>query len=254
MAEWAGWWYLILSQLSARLAQPIEALAAQVNLPLASALLFGLLGSTSPCQLTTNLSALAYVSRDASNGRHPIRTAAAYTLGKMLVYTVVGGLAVFLGLGPNQVAIPVVVAVRKALGPLLILIGLGFLGIIRLRGGGGERLAGRLHNWLPQHGTWGAFLMGMAFSVAFCPTLFWLFFGLTIPLGLRSPGGWTFPGIFAVGTALPLLALSALLGSGFDMAETGLGRMKRLGRSVNRVAGAVFVLAGINDTLTYWAL
>ncbi len=247
-------WYLHLSQLSAWLSAPVNSLAGQINLPLASALLFGLLGSTSPCQLTTNLSALAYVSRDASKGGHPMRTAVAYTLGKTLVYTVVGGLAVSLGLGLNQIAIPIVVAVRKALGPLLLLIGLGFLGIIRLRGGGGERLAVRLHTRLPQHGTWGAFLMGVAFSVAFCPTLFWLFFGLTIPLGLRSPGGWTFPGIFAVGTALPLLTLSALLGAGLGMAETGLGRMERLGSVMNRVAGAVFVLAGINDTLTYWAL
>jgi len=28
----------------------------------------------------------------------------------------------------------------------------------------------------------------------------------------------------------------------------------RLGRVGNRIAGIVFILAGINDTLTYWAL
>lgn len=254
MAEWAGWWYLLLSQLSARLAQPIEAFTAQVNLPLASALLFGLLGSTAPCQLTTNLSALAYVSRDASNGGHPMRAAAAYTLGKVLTYTVVGGGAVFLGLGLNEVAIPVVVAVRKALGPLLILIGLGLLGLFRLRGGAGTGLAARLENRVRRPGTWGALLMGVVFSVAFCPTLFWLFFGLTIPLGLRSPGGWIFPGVFAIGTTLPLLTVGALLEAGLGRAETAVVRMHRLGTVVNQVAGVVFVLAGINDTLTYWAL
>ena len=63
MSEWSQAWYLFLSQVSVRLSQPIEALAEQVNLPLASVLLFGLLGSTSPCQFTTNLSALAFVSR-----------------------------------------------------------------------------------------------------------------------------------------------------------------------------------------------
>lgn len=247
-------WYLYLSQFSAWLSAPVNSLAGQVNLPLASALLFGVLGSTAPCQLTTNLSALAYVSRHASTSGQPMRTAAAYVLGKILVYTVVGGLAVSLGLSLNQIAIPVVVAVRKGLGPLLILIGLGFLGVFRLRGGGGAALAAQLRSRLPQQGTWGAFLMGVAFSVAFCPTLFWLFFGLTIPLGLRSPGGWTFPGVFAVGTALPLLAFSALLGAGRGMAESGLVRVKAVGKVVNRVAGGVFVLAGINDTLTYWAL
>ena len=247
-------WYLYLSQFSAWLSAPVNTLAGQVNLPLVSALLFGLLGSTAPCQLTTNLSALAYVSRDASKSGQPMRTAAAYVLGKILVYTVGGGLAVSLGLSLNQIAIPVVVAVRKGLGPLLILIGLGFLGVFRLRGGGGAVLSAQLRNHLSRQGAWGAFLMGVAFSVAFCPTLFWLFFGLTIPLGLRSPWGWTFPGVFAVGTALPLLAFSALLGAGLGMAETGLLRMKGVGKVLNRVAGAVFVLAGINDTLTYWAL
>jgi hypothetical protein len=40
-----------------------------------------------------------------------------------------------------------------------------------------------------------AYLLGLAF----CPTLFWLFFGLTVPLALRSAGGWSFPGLLAAG-------------------------------------------------------
>jgi hypothetical protein len=44
-----------------------------------------------------------------------------------------------------------------------------------------------------------AYLLGLAFSLAFCPTLFWLFFGLTVPLALRSAGGWSFPGLLAAG-------------------------------------------------------
>ncbi len=252
MTEWSQAWYLFLSQVSVRLSQPIEALAERVNLPLASALLFGLLGSTSPCQFTTNLSALAFVSRDAGNGSWPVRRAVAYILGKVLVYTLVGGLAVVVGVGLNEVAIPVVVVARKALGPLMIAIGLAFLGLFRLRGGGGVRLAERLRARLPQTGTGGAFLMGIVFSLAFCPTLFWLFFGLTIPLALQSSLGWTFPGLFAVGTALPLLFFSALLGAGLGAAETNLARMRSVGKVVNRIAGGVFILAGINDTVTYW--
>ena len=51
-------------------------------------------------------------------------------------------------------------------------------------------------------GPLGAYLLGVAFSFASCPTLFWLFFGLTIPLALRSTGGWTFPGVFPFGSSL----------------------------------------------------
>jgi len=107
---------------------------------------------------------------------------------------------------------------------------------------------------VPERGILGAFLLGVAFSFTFCPTLLWLFFGLTIPLALRSAAGWTFPGLFALGTALPLLAFTALLALGTGLAQGFATRITRSHRLVARIAGAVFVLAGTNDTLTYWAL
>jgi len=49
MAEAMTEWYLFLSQLSATLSQPFQALADRVDTPVLSALLFGILGSTAPC-------------------------------------------------------------------------------------------------------------------------------------------------------------------------------------------------------------
>ena len=43
---------------------------------------------------------------------------------------------------------------------------------------------------------------------------FWLFFGLLVPLILANPGGVLFPMLFAVGTAVPLLVLTGLIGAG----------------------------------------
>ena len=57
----ANGWYAWLSGLNAAATEPLSALADGLGIPLLSALLFGLMGSTSPCQLTTNASALAYV-------------------------------------------------------------------------------------------------------------------------------------------------------------------------------------------------
>lgn len=246
-------WYLTLSQLSAALTVPVSDLADRVELPLLTVFLFGLVGAVAPCQLTTNLSAMAYVGSRVGEAR-PWREALAYVLGKVLVYTVLGAAAVAVGLQLQAAAIPVAVAARKVLGPLMIVIGLGFLGILRLRGSMGRGASAWLQARLPQRGALGAFLLGVAFSFTFCPTLFWLFFGLTIPLALRSAAGWTFPGLFAVGTALPLLTFTALLVIGTDAARGFVERVKRSNRLAGRVAGAVFVLAGINDTLTYWAL
>ena len=246
-------WYLVLSQFSAALTVPVGDLADRVELPVLTVLLFGLVGAVAPCQLTTNLSAMAYVSGRLEEGR-PWREALAYILGKVLVYTLGGAAVVAVGLQLQAAAIPVVIVARKALGLLMIVIGLGFLGILRLRGSVGSGLSAGLQARLPRGGAWGAFLLGVTFSFTFCPTLFWLFFGLTIPLALRSAGGWSFPGLFALGTALPLVAFTGLLAAGSAAAGGLLERLKRSHRLLSRVAGVIFILAGINDTLTYWAL
>jgi cytochrome c-type biogenesis protein len=99
----------------------------------------------------------------------------------------------------------------------------------------------------------GAFSLGVVFSLAFCPTLFWLFFGLLMPLALSSQGGWIFPGTLALWTALPLLGFTYVLSLGTTLARGYVSRMKGLDRYLRRIAGVIVLLAGLNDTLTYWA-
>lgn len=246
-------WYVMLSQFSATLTVPVSDLADRVALPLVTAFLFGLVGAVAPCQLTTNLSAIAYVGSRLGETR-PWREALAYVVGKVFVYTVLGAAAVAVGRELEAAAIPVAVAARKVLGPLMIVIGLGFLGILRLRGSMGQQDSGWLRARLPREGAWRAFLLGVAFSFTFCPTLFWLFFGLTLPLALRSAGGWSFPGLFAVGTALPLLVFTGLLVIGTDLAQGFVRHVRRSHRLIGWGAGVIFVVAGVHDTLTYWAL
>ena len=103
-------------------------------------------------------------------------------------------------------------------------------------------------------GAGGAFLLGTAFSFAFCPTLFLLFFGLTIPLALRSPAGIVFPGVFALGTTLPLFGLAALLTAGIGATKSYVRSAKRIEAWLRPAAAVVLVLAGLNDTFTYWFL
>jgi cytochrome c biogenesis protein CcdA len=246
-------WYIFLSQLSASVGDPLRQFSDRIEFPLVTALLFGLMGATAPCQLTTNLSAIAYVSRRLGEGR-PWVEAMAYTLGKVLMYTVAGGAVIGLGLQIQVSTVPVVVVARKILGPLLIVIGLAFLGLFSLRITLGQKLTRAVQSRISLRGAWGAFLMGIVFSFAFCPTLFLLFFGLTVPLGLRSTAGFLFPGLFAVGTALPLLVYAGLVAAGSGMAGAYAGRLARGHSAVRRIAGVIFILAGINDTLTYWSL
>jgi lysophospholipase L1-like esterase len=75
---------------------------------------------------------------------------------------------------------------------------------------------------------------------------------MTLPLALGSQVGWVFPGVFAAGTAVPLLVGVSLVVGGSAIAESSLQRMSRLNRLLTPIAGVIFLLAGINDTLTYW--
>src|SRR5437879_8071579 len=95
-------YYYFLSTFTRVFTQPIGDLADSINIPLLSALLFGLIGALAPCQLSTNLAALAWVSRGVGNPGAVARSSVAYLLGKATVYTLVGSAVIVLGLQLQQ--------------------------------------------------------------------------------------------------------------------------------------------------------
>ncbi len=256
MDEIIGQYYTWLSSLAGWLTFPLSNLADSINIPVVSALLFGLIGATAPCQLSGSVAMLAFLSRDVADPRQVWAQALTFVAGKVTVYLLVGGTIILLGLQLNQLsqtAIPVVVVARRALGPLLIVVGLLMLGLFQAH----LSLGGHFSTWLEakigqQQGILPAYLLGVAFSFTFCPTLFWLFFGLTIPLAIASTGGLLLPGVFAVGTALPVLGLAGLLASGAVNMGQFMKRFKAADVWVQRVVGVVFVLIGLNETMLYW--
>ncbi|MCW5850327.1 MAG: sulfite exporter TauE/SafE family protein [Anaerolineae bacterium] len=247
-------WYGLLSLPTSALSGPVGDLADTVNIPLLSALLFGLIGALSPCQLSTNLAALAFTTRRADQPLVVALSTTAYLLGKVAVYTVLGLAAVLLGQQLQQASIPVIVLARKALGPALLLMGLAMLGMIRLRGS----MGGQASHWLEQQaegrGILGAFVLGLAFAFAFCPTLFWLFFGLTLPLAVTSVVGFVYPAVFALGASLPLLVFVAVVMVGGVSRRHFVRQVGAVRSSVNWVAGVLFLLVGLNEIVLYWLI
>lgn len=249
-------YYNWLSGLFNALAPGIRGAAEAINLPLVSALLFGLMGALAPCQLSTNVAAVAFLGRDMNNPRRIWERTLAFVLGKVTVYLLVGAVFVLLSLQLNQIVetvVPVVVVARRALGPLLIVVGLFMLGVIRLSG----ELGGRFSSWLEEkvgqrRGLLPAYLLGVAFSFTFCPTLFWLFFGLTIPLAIASPGGVLLPGVFAIGAVLPVLVLVAVLDTSSGSFGSFIKRFKSISSRLQRVVGVVFIVIGIHEIILYW--
>ena len=75
--KWYGW----LSMLTQGTAFGLQGITERVEVPVVTAVIFGLIGATAPCQLTTNLSALAWVSAHAGRGR-PTTLAIAFEIGR----------------------------------------------------------------------------------------------------------------------------------------------------------------------------
>ncbi|MBI4786998.1 MAG: sulfite exporter TauE/SafE family protein [Chloroflexi bacterium] len=247
-------YYFFLTQLLAPIRTPLSDLSYDIQIPIIAAFILGILGAFSPCQLSTNVAAFAFISRDVGEAKRVTRAALAYLLGKAAVYSLVGGAAIVLGLQLAQVSIPVVVFTRKALGPVLILLGLLMLGVIKLSIPLFARLAERLRRGLSERrDPRGAFLLGVAFSFAACPTLFVLFFGTLIPLAVAtSIEGLTFPAIFAIGTTFPLMLFVALLAFGAQSVTPIVKKLRAADVWVTRVAAIVFILVGINEIALYW--
>lgn len=248
-----GSWYNALSIFTRLFTEPVQALSIGLGIAPISAVLFGLLGALSPCQLTTGISALALIGRRPSPS--VILAGLSYTAGKALVYALIGLAFVLVGSAASSGAIPGFVLARKLLGPLMLLVGLALIGLVHFRVpfGIGDRVALYASDRLDATRPRGAFLLGAAFSVAFCPTLFLLFFGLLIPLALASPGGPVYPALFAFGTTLPMLLLLGALAVGSQRWSLA-GALGRTQPFLTKAAGVVVLLAGLNDTVVYWVI
>ena len=72
-------------------------ITGNLNIPTFSALFLGLLAAISPCPMATNIAAVAYASRRVIDRRYAVMTAALYTPGHMIFYSVLGILIIIAG-------------------------------------------------------------------------------------------------------------------------------------------------------------
>jgi len=220
-------------------------ITGSLNIPVLSALFLGLLTALSPCPMATNIAAIAYVNHRVTERKYAVITATLYTLGRMFSYSIVGILIIVAGLEIPGAASFLQDFGEQVLGPLLIVVGLIMLNIDRLSFGlGGEKLSslgGKVADW----GMIGGFLLGALFALAFCPYSAVLFFGVLIPLALKSTGGVTLPAVFAIGTGLPVLVFGTLLSAGVARVSTWLNAVTRAEKVMRIIVSIVFIGVGI---------
>lgn len=223
----------------------VHQLSDGFNIPVLSALLLGLLTAISPCPMATNIAAIAYVSRKVTNRKYAVMTGALYTLGRMLSYSILGILIIVVGLEIPGIASFFQDFGERILGPLLIVVGLIMLNIDRfsfsLGGGKLASIGGKVADW----GVIGGFLLGALFALAFCPYSAILFFGILIPLALKSSGGVMLPAVFAIGTGLPVLIFGTLIAAGVTRISTWLNAIAHVQRVTRMIVAIIFIGVGI---------
>jgi len=223
----------------------VHQFSESINIPVFSALALGLLTAISPCPMATNIAATAYVSRRVTKRNYAVITGALYTLGRMFSYSILGTLIIMAGLEIPGAASFLQDFGERILGPLLIIIGLIMLNINRFSFGlGGEKLSS-LGRKFAGRGIIGGFLLGALFALAFCPYSAVLFFGVLIPLALKSTWGITLPAVFAIGTGLPVLVFGTLLSLGIAQVSAWLNAITRAEKIIRIIVTIIFIGVGL---------
>ncbi|EGL84259.1 hypothetical protein CathTA2_0187 [Caldalkalibacillus thermarum TA2.A1] len=247
-------WYIQFVQWLSFISEPLSNLYHSQQTPVLGALLLGILGAVAPCQISTNMGAISYTTNRMAQGKKWLAEILSFFAGKTFVYFLLGVLVLLIGKELEALTIPVFQVTRKIIGPLFLIAGLYFVGWIKIRGVFTERLLKYQGLTEKFSGNKRAFSLGVLLSLAFCPTMFLIFFGLLIPLVLGTSGyGFILPLLFSIGTFIPVL-LFFVLAFSFGVDRAFMKKSKRVGRIIQIVTGVIFIVLGIHDTILYWTL
>ena len=224
----------------------LQSLLDSGTTPAITAFLLGLLTAISPCPLATNIAAIGFIGKNIESRKVLFRNGLLYTLGRIVAYTLLGAVLIaVLEEGASLFGIQKFIARygEMIIGPALLLIGLFLLFGDRLSlpsfgfKGNGERLVG--------HGGWGALLLGVLFALAFCPTSGVLYFGMLIPMSATTTAGYLLPVLFAIATALPVLAVAWVLAFSAQRIGEMYGKIQTVQKWLNTVVGILFLAIGV---------
>lgn len=224
----------------------LQSLLDNSSIPAITAFILGILTAVSPCPLATNITAIGFISKDIENHHRIFINGLLYTFGRIVSYTVLGFILIpILREGASMFMVQKAVSKygEMLIAPALIIIGIFMLDVIKLNlpkiNIGGESLKKR------SKGGWGAMLLGILFALAFCPTSGVFYFGMLIPMSATTLAGYLLPIIFAVATAIPVLAVAWVLAFSVQQMGNFYGKIQKVQKWANLIVGVVFIIIGI---------
>lgn len=220
------------------------------NMPLLGALLLGILTAISPCPLATNITATAYISKTLTGKKKVLLSGFLYTLGLALTYTSIALIIIF-GASKFHVAKFFQGNGEKFIGPIMVVIGLIMLNVIKLNFLGKSNFTEKVQDKFKDKGLLGSFLLGALFAMAFCPYSGAMYFGILIPMSIKSSVGFTLPFFYALGAGSLVLFFTFLIA--FSMQKVGkyFNAITKVERVMRIIAGLLFVGTGLYYILIY---
>lgn len=218
--------------------------------PIWSALILGLMTALSPCPLATNITAIGFISKDIEHKNLIFLNGIMYTLGRAFSYTSLG-LIIYFGASRFHVAQVFQGWGERFMGYILIVIGAFMLDLIKIKFPVFSRLKDKIGNNKGK-GFGKAFLLGVAFALAFCPYSGALYFGLLIPLTITSTSGLYLPVLFALATGLPVIFTAWLLAYSIASIGNFYNKLKSFEKWFRRIVAILFIFAGVYYLTVYF--
>jgi cytochrome c-type biogenesis protein len=220
----------------------LENIVQNSNIPLLTALALGLLTAIAPCPLASNITATAYIAKTINSKKKVILSGVFYTLGRMFSYTFIGAI-IYFGASKFQVAKLFQGNGEKYIGFVLVILGLIMLDIIKLNFIKGVNVSETLSDKFKDKGLFGSFLLGALFALAFCPYSGALFFGMLMPITIKS--GLLAPIVFSIGTGFPVILFAFVIAFSLEKLGKYFKAITQVEKLMRIVAGITFIVTGL---------
>ena len=222
-------------------------------MPLTVAIVLGFMSIIMPCPLTTNISALAYITKDLTNCKKMLFNGLLYVLGKTLTHAILGFIGISIinhGMSIDTIEEFISSYGDKLMPPVLLLMALITFkpNIFTFWKKKEECGCGcNCHQSTDKYkGSIGAFMMGMVFALAFCPINGVIFFGILLPISApHGVLGYIYPVIYGFITAIPVFILIYLIKLGVDRINSFKDNMSKIEKWTRYTIASILLVSSI---------
>ena len=101
-------------------------------------------------------------------------------------------------------------------------------------------------------GAWGSMLLGILFTMAFCPTSGLFYFGMLIPMSASATGGYALPAVYALATGLPVVTVAWIIAYSVSNIAGFYQKVQVFQKWFNRLVAVLFIIVGLYYAYTFY--